>query len=1000
MSDLKAQIGSALLVVLTATLVVCAVINYQQQDLFRLPDDGVTWTDHLDASSPDKSISVIAMNVEQAGPADQAGIRLGDELLRIGGRFNKSGVPVRQATDVPQVLKSVGAWGKAEYVLNRNGVEITAQVIVSDTSADQALLYQYAVGAAYLIIGLFLFIRRNRAAHSLHFYLICLSSFVLHTFHFTGKLNSFDTGIYLGNFAAAMFAAALFLHFCLTFPEPRPGWTRWKAISVYLPALSLIALLLGVTSGVVRTALSEVMLRWLLDKVWLLVYCISYCVGAVLLHLSYRRADDPIIRQQIKWLRNGTLAGMGPFTVFYAIPYVAGIVPTPEMRLAVLFLALIPVTWAYAILRYRLMDVDIIFQQGYVYMLSTLAVLGAVSMLVYTLVQRGDGLGPTTVIMLVLVAAFSFEPLRGYIQKRFDRYVFYKDRWDYRQTLIGFARELSTEMDLDRTLASVGERLIDTLSIRQVAFFLASESNPNGFTLHSLYTSQGAGELPDEALDLSFLELTPTTPYLFFERTGRTLGAGARDKSTSVRATIARLDLTYYIPCTYRGRTLAWFGLSRTAAGDFLSSDDIDLLSTLSGYVGMAVENAGLYRSLADKMQQYERLKEFSENIVESINVGVLAAGLNDRVESWNSQMERLTGIPRHDALGRPLSELFPVELASHFEVLQGSLEVHQLYKIPLRPLDAVQAGRNGEAAHSLAANGNGNGAPGAVVQVIPEEDAPVPREESRRTVTVNVAIAPLVARDGSCIGRLVILDDITEREELERKLVQADKLSSIGLLAAGVAHEVNTPLAVISTYAQMLAKQVAGDEQKSKLLDKIARQTFRASEIVNSLLNFSRTSSTAFEDIDLNRVVRETLTLLEHQFQKAQIIVETDLEDTLPLIRGNAGKLQQVFLNLFINARDAMESGGALKVRTRPDAVGVQVQVMDSGPGIPRENLARIFDPFFTTKGARKGTGLGLSVSYGIVEEHGGVIEVESKPGEGTVFRLEFPAVRKTVNA
>jgi hypothetical protein len=576
--------------------------------------------------------------------------------------------------------------------------------------------------------------------------------------------------------------------------------------------------------------------------------------------------------------------------------------------------------------------------------------------------------------------------------------VFYKDRWDYRQTLIGFARELSTEMDLDRTLASVGQRLIDTLSVRQVAFFLASESKPDAYELHSIHMAQGPGELPKEPLDLSFLEVEPSTPYLFFERTNHTFDVVPRDRQPSVRATIARLDLTYYIPCTYRGRTLSWFGLSRTEGGDFLSSDDIDLLSTLSGYVGMAVENAGLYRSLADKMQQYERLKEFSENIVESINVGVLAAGLNDRVESWNSQMERLTGIQRSEALGRPLSELFPIELASHFEVLQGSLEVHQLYRIPLRPADGTRIGRSGDTA--LSVNGNGNGGPVAMVQIETDEDAPTPREDSRREVTVNVAIAPLVARDGSCIGRLVILDDITEREELERKLVQADKLSSIGLLAAGVAHEVNTPLAVISTYAQMLAKQVAGDEQKSKLLDKIARQTFRASEIVNSLLNFSRTSSTAFEDIDLNRVLRETLTLLEHQFQKSSINVESDLETDLPLIRGNAGKLQQVFLNLFINARDAMESGGTLRVTTKPDAVGVQVEVSDSGPGIPRENLARIFDPFFTTKGARKGTGLGLSVSYGIVEEHGGVIEVESKAGEGTVFRLEFPAVQKAVNA
>jgi signal transduction histidine kinase len=1002
MTDLKDQIGSALMVILTATLVVCAVLNYQQQDLFRLPDDGVKWTDYLDASAPDKSISVIAMYVEPGGPADQAGIRLGDELLRIGGRLNKPGIPIRQATDVPQVLKPVGAWGAAEYVLNRNGVEITAKVIVSDASADQALLYQYAVGAAYLVIGLFLFFRRNRAPHALHFYLLCLSSFVLHTFHFTGKLNNFDTSIYLGNVIAGMIAPALFLHFCLTFPEPRHGWTRWKAISVYLPAVSLIALQLGVTSGVVRTALPEVELRWLLDRVWLLIYCISYCLGAVLLHLSYRRTDDPIIRQQIKWLRNGTLAGMVPFTLFYAAPYVAGIVPTPEMRLVVLFLVLIPVTWAYAILRYRLMDVDIIFQQGYVYLLSTLAVLGVVSMLVFALAQR-DGLSPTAVIFLVLVAAFVFEPLRGWIQQHFDRYVFYKDRWDYRRTLIGFARELSTEMDLDRSLRSVGGRLIETLSVRQVAFFLASESKPDEFHLHCLYDASGQCELPKGPLDLSFLEVVSSRPYLFFERTRHTFDVVTREMPPGVRATIAQLDLTYYVPCTYRGRTLSWFGLTRTEEGDFLSSDDLDLLLTLSGYIGMAVENAGLYRSLADKMQQYERLKEFSENIVESINVGVLAAGLNDRVESWNSQMERLTGIPREQAVGQRLSELFPAELASHFEALQGSHDVHQLYRIPLSPVALAPAGRAGEAGESRG-DGNGNGTPIAAAEPIESEgadgSAQPAREEMRREVTVNVAIAPLVTRDGSCIGRLVILDDITEREELERKLVQADKLSSIGLLAAGVAHEVNTPLAVISTYAQMLAKQVAGDEQKSKLLDKIARQTFRASEIVNSLLNFSRTSTTAFEDIDLNRVLRETLTLLEHQFQKASINVELELDDAIPLIRGNSGKLQQVFLNLFINARDAMESGGRLRVATTPDTVGVRIEVSDSGPGIPRENLARIFDPFFTTKGARKGTGLGLSVSYGIVEEHGGVIEVESKPGEGTVFRLEFPAAKKAVNA
>jgi hypothetical protein len=253
-------------------------------------------------------------------------------------------------------------------------------------------------------------------------------------------------------------------------------------------------------------------------------------------------------------------------------------------------------------------------------------------------------------------------------------------------------------------------------------------------------------------------------------------------------------------------------------------------------------------------------------------------------------------------------------------------------------------------------------------------------------------------------IGRLVIFDDITDRAELERRLVQADKLSSIGLLAAGVAHEVNTPLAVISTYAQMLAKQVSDDEQKSRMLDKIARQTFRASEIVNSLLNFSRTSTSEFTEVRLNAVIQETLSLLSHQLKKAGLEVVTRLDTQLEPVRGNSGKLQQVFLNLILNARDAMEQTGSasaprgvLQVITKNSEKGVVVEIIDTGHGIAPEHLSRIYDPFFTTKSVKKGTGLGLSVTYGIMQEHGASIEAVSRQGEGTCFRLEFPAIRQT---
>jgi signal transduction histidine kinase len=227
--------------------------------------------------------------------------------------------------------------------------------------------------------------------------------------------------------------------------------------------------------------------------------------------------------------------------------------------------------------------------------------------------------------------------------------------------------------------------------------------------------------------------------------------------------------------------------------------------------------------------------------------------------------------------------------------------------------------------------------------------------------------------------------------------------MSSIGLLAAGVAHEVNTPLAVISSYAQMLAKQVQGDDKKSALLDKITKQTFRASEIVNNLLNFSRTGSTEFREVDLNKIIHDTLALLEHQFKTAHIRVVGDLTPNLPTIHGSPGKLQQVFLNLFLNAKDAMSKGGELRVSTA-NGRSVNVRIADTGTGIAPEHIHRIYDPFFTTKNGPRnassgGTGLGLSVTYGIIQEHAGKIRVESKPGAGTTFIMDFPMMRKAVN-
>jgi signal transduction histidine kinase len=267
------------------------------------------------------------------------------------------------------------------------------------------------------------------------------------------------------------------------------------------------------------------------------------------------------------------------------------------------------------------------------------------------------------------------------------------------------------------------------------------------------------------------------------------------------------------------------------------------------------------------------------------------------------------------------------------------------------------------------------------------------------RPLIVNLNVRPLKNSDGffgimaDASGCLLVIDDITEKTRLEEQLMQTEKLSSIGLLAAGVAHEINTPLTGISSYTQILLKDADDNERRKAILEKIEKQTFRASEIVGGLLSFSRLGGNEFTAVDVNQIIHDSLSLLDHQFDRNRIRIARDLNDALPPVYGNTGKLQQVFVNLFLNARDAMPSGGELGVQTGMDDSMVVVDIYDTGGGIPGENLKRIFDPFFTTKGIGKGTGLGLAVSYGIIQEHGGGILVESDAGKGTRFTLKLPA-------
>ena len=934
--ETQIRFAAVVFTLLTVTAVVFAWINFQKEREFSTPTDGVWWVESHG--------QLRAQRVDPLGPGDRGGIKLDDALVSVGGN------PVHNNGDVARQMYRSGIWTKLSYNLRRDNVSVDVPVILQpvDKSLNQGLRL---IALVYLCVGVYVLLRRWTAPKSGHFYLFCLVSFIFYSFKFTGKLNQFDWTIYWSNVVAGMLQPAMFLHFSLSFPERKAFVQRrsWILPLVYLPGF----LLLSLWVLLVKAAEPSGRLLWNLDRMQMGYVAVFFLAATCVLWDTYLRARTPIVRQQMKWVTRGTFLAVVPFTVFYVIPFLYGRAPTAAMKISVLSLVFLPLTFGYAIVRYRLMDVDLIFKRGMAYTIAAgtiaavyFAAVGATAELFH---KNFPSTGRGGLIVAIVVTSVLFDPIKNWTQERIDKF-FYRKRYDYRKTLIEFGRELNSERDLDKMVDAILERIQRTLLVDRMAIFLADEAG--GF---ALVKSNGIAQISN--LDLSFLSTDRpefSEGHLFYDNTHQ-----AVREEKAAQATIRALELNYYIPCTVMQRTIAMLGLGKTSDGDFLSSEDVELLETLAGYIAIALQNARLYASLEEKAQEYERLKEFNENIVESINVGVFAVDLDDKIEAWNTQMEVMYAMPRSGALGNAIREVLPPAFCDEFFRVRDNPGIHNLYKFRLD----TTAG-----------------------------DIRV----------VNVAIAPLVQKDYSVVGRLVIVDDITERMDLERQLAQADKMSSIGLLAAGVAHEVNTPLAVISSYAQLLAKQLQGDEKRSDLLDKITKQTFRASEIVNNLLNFSRTSGTEYASVDLNRIVHDTLALLEHQFKTSRIQVVGDLAPGLPHIHGNQGKLQQVFLNLFLNAKDAMPQGGTLTVRTSFDH-DVRVHVMDTGTGIAPEHIHRIYDPFFTTKTRTKaggsGTGLGLAVTYGIIQEHAGKIRVESHPDEGTSFFMEFPMTRKAVH-
>jgi len=382
---------------------------------------------------------------------------------------------------------------------------------------------------------------------------------------------------------------------------------------------------------------------------------------------------------------------------------------------------------------------------------------------------------------------------------------------------------------------------------------------------------------------------------------------------------------------------------------------------------GVTIGYEGINLDITERKRIEDELREANEffmNLIESSVDGIIAADMKGNIFIFNKGAEILSGYKAEEVIGKlHITQIYPPGIAK--EIMKR-----------LRSPDY-----------------------GGIGKLLPSQFNVV--NKFGEEIPIQISAALIYNGAGQEVASVGIFTDLRSRLLMEKKLqethlqlVSSEKMASLGKLAAGIAHEINNPLGGILIYSSLMMEDLPEEDPKRGDLARIVQEAGRCKDIVKSLLEFARQTEPKKEPTDINRAINDGLFFLVNQalFHNIQIVKEFD--PFLPFVRGNAGQLKQVFMNIIVNAAEAMHGNGTLTIKTlpSPDRKTVRIEFADTGEGIPEENLSRIFDPFFTTKDVGKGTGLGLATSYGIVQDHGGSITVKSKVGLGTSFIIELP--------
>jgi len=870
-----------------------------------------------------------------------SGLQVGDQVILANG--------AGPATE-PHLASILRTQAETELVVQRGEELLKIDYRLPPLQVDWIYLLLCLVGIGYLVVGLYTILREQHRP-ALLFCIWCLAATTVYLFSAVAPFNTIGRTIYLVEEVARVLLAPLTLHLFWLFPTPITRRRKLFALVpfFYLPAAFILALQANLIfyggswfGNAIRIALPT------LDRLVLLqlgAFSIAAITCLAWRLLTTRRSDH---RRQVAWMVIGMTLGYLPFLFLYVIPHTVGFsLSTLLTGAAVLPLALVPITFAYAILRYKLWDIGGMVRDGISLSLTVLiGVLGfsLVNLALHRTVPEDLALARDVMTFVTgLLIAGVVLPANRRIGSSLQR-LQYGSRFQKRRELADLGEDLLHERDLGELSTRLIEHLEEGLEIDSAALFITrgEELIPTASTasVEPQAASIPLGVIPgqlwrEDVVPLSGVDFPSHRPALlqhFF------------------------IDgFRYLFPLTAQSQPVGLLAVGYKDHEVPLSSDDLDLLRRLLNQAALSLENAKLLYRVTEQLTEVTRLQEYNQGIIESSPVGIAVLDPSDRIMTANAAFELIVGASRSELNGRPLSE-----------------------HLPISPLPTPEEGVRELSFCANPAGGN----------LQAEGEADSASQERHLEVSTSHFLSP----EGP--QTVLVVRDVSDEVALEAAMKEKERLASLGMLAAGVAHEVNTPITGISSYAQMLIADTDANDPRYETLRKVEKQTFRASRIVNSLLDFARKRSES-DRISLVPLLEEVFELTGDRMERHGVELDWQSPEEEFLLEADDGEIQQVVTNLVMNAIDAMRPhGGQISVRVEADDPMVSVHVQDSGPGIATEALSKIFQPFYSTKQGEGGTGLGLSISYNIVERHGGELRVESPEGEGAHFTMTLPRV------